>query len=413
MKNLDEPNYKELSELLEDFFAEYAKKDGSMTDAEFLKKMFSDRLPKASEENIDGMCQEILTSNRNMKTFLDEAKTSPGYENATQNWFCEKIKLAMDDGDYDFIRELCIQNEILDTINNSSIQLSKDFQNADFAHHFGKKDDIFDGGMLFKEHHAEHAEPQTKQNVHRAAIDTGVKRSLMTQYKKMMQLDFSNLTVRSDMTNVAANLSRNAAMTGICGMALTTGLSLIFKSSVTKQSLLKIIVKTGTTDSMRVLVTGALKVGAERRILPLLTRATPMITLTAVALIAVESSKTLVQYVNGDIKCLEALNQVSKVSTSAICAVLFGIQGALVGATAFAAIPVAAPAVGAFMGELVGTMAGYEVGRISHANLKTLLRNVENILTANYGILDLLTNETVLLRNKIGKKVRNELSNSF
>ena len=392
MKNLDEPNYKELSELLEDFFSEYAKKDGSMTDAEFLKKMFSDRLPKASKENIDGMCQEILTSNRNMKTFLDEAKTSPGYENATQNWFCEKIKLAMDDGDYDFIRELCIQNEILDTINNSSIQLSKDFQNADFAHHFGKKDDIFDGGMLFKEHHAEHAEPQTKQNVHRAAIDTGVKRSLMTQYKKMMQLDFSNLTVRSDMTNVAANLSRNAAMTGICGMALTTGLSLIFKSSVTKQSLLKVVVKTGTTDSMRVLVTGAL---------------------TAVALIAVESSKTIVQYVNGDIKCLEALNQVSKVSTSAICAVLFGIQGALIGATAFAAIPVAAPAVGAFMGELVGTMAGYEVGRISHANLKTLLRNVENVLTANYGILDLLTNETVLLRNKIGKKVRNELSNSF
>lgn len=79
MKNLDEPNYKELSELLEDFFAEYAKKDGSMTDAEFLKKMFSDRLPKASEDTINGMCQEILTSNRNMKTFLDEAKTSPGY----------------------------------------------------------------------------------------------------------------------------------------------------------------------------------------------------------------------------------------------------------------------------------------------------------------------------------------------
>ena len=237
-------------------------------------------------------------------------------------------------------------------------------------------------------------------NVHRAAFDTGVKKSIMTQYKKMMQLDFANIGFRADVSTVAASLSRNAALTGICGMALTTMLSVLFKSSAMKQNFARIIIKTGTIDGLRVLVTGALKVGAERRILPLLTRATPMLALTAVALIAIESSMTFIRYMNGEIKCLEALNQVSKVSTSAICSVAFGVQGALLGASAFAAIPIAAPVVGAFMGELVGTIAGYEIGRISHANLKILLMNTKNILTADYGILDMLTKETLRLTNK-------------
>lgn len=405
MQSLDEHEYIKISELLEEFLNEYAKKDVAVTDEDFLKNMFAKKFPKTPANKIDSMCDEVLSSNRDMKNFLDNAKSSQGYENATQNWFCEKIKLALDGGDYDFVRSLCLENEILDTVNANSIQLSKDFQNMDFAN-FGRRDNPTADGLIFKGHHAENTSQQTNQSVHRAAIDTGVKRSLMTQYKRMMQLDFSNLSARADMSNVAANLSRNAAMTGICGMALTTGLSVLFKSGA-KQGLTKLVVKTGTTDSLRVIVTGALKVGAERRMLPLLTRTTPMITLTAVALIAVESSKTMVQYINGEIKCLEALNQVSKVSTSAICAVVFGIQGAFIGATAFAAIPVAAPAIGAFMGELIGTMTGYEVGRISHTNLKTLLKNTGSILTANYGILDVLTNENTLLATKHKKTAKN------
>lgn len=405
MQNFDERNYKKIGELLEEIFKEYAAKEDSVTDKEFLRQMFARHLPKNSEEKIDEMCREIFESNRDMKNFLDEAQKSPGYENATQNWFCEKIKDSLNGGDYSLIQRLCIENEILDAINSKSLQISNDFDKIAEAS-VNKKDLPSAGETLSKEHHTEKkAVSTTAANVHQAAFDTGVKKSIMTQYKKMMQLDFANLNIRTDISTVAASLSRNAALTGICGMSLTVGLSVLFKSSAVKQNFARFVLKTGTTDGLRVLVTGALKVGAERRILPLLTRATPMIALTAVALIAVESSKTMIQYMNGEIKCLEALNQVSKVSTSAICAVVFGVQGALVGAAAFAAVPIAAPTVGAFMGELVGTMAGYEIGRVSHANLKTFLLNTKNILTADYGILEMLTSETLTLTNKRKKKI--------
>lgn len=405
MQNFDERSYKKIGEFFEKFFDKYAAKDDSVTDEEFLRQMFTQNLPKVSEKKIDEMCQEIFDSNREMKNFLEEAKNSPGYENATQNWFCEKIKESLNGGDYDLIERLCIENEILDVVNQNSIQISNDFNQIDIVHS-DKNDSPFAREILSKENHFEKkTTTSAAANVHQAAFDTGVKKSIMTQYKKMMQLDFTSMNIRADVSTVAASLSRNAALTGICGMALTTGLSVLFKSSAVKQNFARFVLKTGTTDSLRVLVTGALKVGAERRILPLLTRTTPMIALTAVALIAVESSKTMIQYVNGEIKCLEALNQVSKVSTSAICAVAFGVQGALVGAAAFAAVPIAAPAVGAFMGELVGTMTGYEIGRVSHANLKTFLVNAKNILTADYGILEMLTNETLTLTNKRKRKV--------
>ncbi len=398
MQNADESDYKKIGELLEDFFIKYAEKDLSVTDEEFLKEMFADKFPKMSEKKIDAMCREIFDSNKYMEDFLQEIKTSPGYENVTQDWFREKIKSSMNNGDYELIQRFCLQNEILDMINHSVIQFSNGFQNIGLIQPHDKNDFSSTTENIFKQGHAE--KKITPANVHQAAFDTGVKKSIMTQYKRIMQLDFSAITVRTDISTVAANLSRNAALTGVCGMALTTGLSILFKNSVLKQNFTKFLIKTGTTDSLRVIVTGALKVGAERRILPLLTRATPMLTLTAVALIAVESSKTILQYANGEIKCLEALNQVSKVSTSAICSVIFGLQGALFGATAVATVPIASPLVGAFMGELVGTMAGYEIGRISYAKLKTLLMNTQSILTANYGILDALTNKAVVLTNK-------------
>ena len=405
MQDFDEQSYRKIGEFFEEFFNEYIAKDDSVTDEQFLRQMLASRLPKVSEKKINEMCREIFESNRDMKNFLDEAKKSPSYENATQNWFCEKIKKSLDDGDYGLFERLCIENEILDAVNQNSIQISNDFNQIDMIHS-DKKDSPSAGENLSKENQTEKtATSTTAANVHQVAFDTGVKRSVMTQYRKMMQLDFASANLRMDASTVAANLSKNAALTGICGMALTTGLSVLFKSSAVKRNFAKLVIKTGTTDSLRVLVTGALKVGAERRMLPLLTRTTPMIALTAVALIAVESSKTMIQYINGEIKCLEALNQVSKVSTSAICAVAFGVQGALIGAAAFAAVPITAPAVGAFMGELIGTMAGYEVGRVSHANLKAFLLNAKNILTADYGILEMLTNETVTLTNKRKNKV--------
>ena len=396
-----------IDDLLHEFLTEYAAKDDSMTDEDFLKKMFKNLLPNFSDKKINSMCKEIIAANDQMNDFLKESATEPGYSNATQNWFHEKIKTSIDDGDENFLNNIYMENEVLNTVNNQAAKMSGDFHKIGHIHNPGNtggtSPDSRISGQIVKAEKTE-SSPKASANVHRAAIDAGVKRSLMTQYKKMMQLDFANLNFRADISNVAANLSRNAAMTGICGMMLTSGLSVLFKSGVAKRNLTKLVIKTGTIDGLRVAVAGALRAGAEKRLIPLLTRTTPMITFTAIALIAVESSKTIIEYVNGEVKCLEALNQVSKVS--AICAVTFSIKGALVGAAAFAAVPVAAPAVGAFIGELVGSIAGYEIGRISYANLKSLLMTTKNILTANYGFLDILESETVTLKNKVNSFAR-------
>ena len=154
MQNFDERNYKKIGELLENVFKEYAAKENSMTDEEFLRQMFARHLPKISEEKIDEMCQEILESNRNMENFLEEAKKSPAYENATQNWFCEKIKDSLGGGDYALIQRLCMENEILDAINSNSIQISNDFDKFAEAS-MNKKGSSSVGEIISQESHTE------------------------------------------------------------------------------------------------------------------------------------------------------------------------------------------------------------------------------------------------------------------
>ena len=159
-------------------------------------------------------------------------------------------------------------------------------------------------------------------------------------------------------------------------------------------------IKVGATDGIKMALTAALKVGAEKRILPILTRATPMLALTAVSLIAVESTKLMLRYSRGEIKCFEAFNQVSKISTSVLCAVSCGIKGAVIGATAFASIPVVGPFIGAFVGELIGNSIGYSMGRTAYSKISLLIMNAKDIVSAHYGILHHLVSQTINLKQK-------------
>lgn len=224
MQNFDEPEYNKIGALPEEFLTEYARKDDATSDEDFFKKMFAKKMPKTSAEEINEICEEILNSNADLEKFLNEAKNTSGYENATQDWFCEKIKHSIDEGDYDFIQRLRVENEILDAVNQGSVQLSKDFQKLDLQKRGDNDGSSYAGAIISEENHHEKTISRASGNIRRASLDASVKKSILNQYKRMMHLDFASMNLRADISNVAANLSRNVALTGICGMALTTGL---------------------------------------------------------------------------------------------------------------------------------------------------------------------------------------------
>lgn len=397
-------NLDDLEKLVNKFLLSYISRDISKTDEEWLKEIFTECFPNLPKEKIDEFCHEVKVSVDSMQNFLTESAKSQNFNLRSQHWFYEKIKRSMLTGDEDLFLKLCHQNAILDKINHWSLETAQDFYSIKNNHHPGSEDDEEDNSV--KKSSANVANISTpapsSANVSKDALNSGVKKSIMTQYQRMMQVDMAQINFRmNDMTNIAMNLSRNAALTGICGMMLTSGLSML-KGGLTRKQITRLALKTGATDGLRLALTGALKAGAEKRIIPILTRTTPMIALTAAALIAIESIKLMIQYARGEIKCLEAFNQVSKVSTAALCAVSFGIKGAVIGTAAFAAVPLAGSFVGGFVGELVGNAFGYSIGLSLHSKIKTLLFNAKNIIAAHYEILEHLTKHHATIKQRIG-----------
>lgn len=400
-------NVDELEELVNKFLLSYISRDVSQTDEEWLKKIFTECFPNSPKEKIDELCHEVQVSVDSMKNFLVESAKSQTFNLRSQHWFYEKIKRTMAEGDENLLLKLCHQNAILDKINHWSLEMSNDFHSIKNNHHPGNEDDEEDNSVKKSSASVEKISTSapTVSNISKDALNSGVKKSIMTQYQRMMQVDMAQINFRmNDVTNIAMNLSRNAALTGICGMMLTSGLSML-KGGLTRVQVTRLALKTGATDGLRLALTGALKAGAERRLIPILTRTTPMIAFTAMALIAIESSKSMFQYARGEIKCLEMFNQVSKVSTAALCAVSLGIKGAVIGATAFAAVPITGSFVGGFIGELLGNAFGYSIGLSLHSKVKTLLFNAKNIIAAHYEILEHLTKQPATIKQRIGHVV--------
>ena len=397
-------NVDELEKLVNKFLLSYISRDASQTDEEWLKEIFTECFPNLPKEKIDEFCHEVQVSVDSMQNFLAESAKSQTFNLRSQHWFYEKIKRKMAESDENLFLKLCYQNAILDKINHLSLEMSNDFNLIKNNRHSGSDDDEENKSVEKFSASVDNisSSSPSSANIRKDALNAGVKKSIMTQYQRMLQVDMAQINFRiNDMSNIAMSLSRNAALTGICGMMLTSGLTMM-KGGLTRTQMIRLALKTGATDGLRLALTGALKAGAERRLIPLLTRTTPMIALTAMALIAIESSKSMFQYARGEIKCLEMFNQVSKVSTAALCAVSFGVKGALIGTAAFAAVPLAGSFVGGFIGELLGNALGYTIGQSLHSKLKNLLFNAKNIIAAHYEILEHLTKQPATIKQRIG-----------
>ena len=395
----EEVHFEELDELINKILISYIVRNPSQSDDEWLMQTFSENLPEESAARVIELCTEVKENFALMNNFLLEARSSPKYEFKSQNWFYDKIKSSIKDGDIELFKNFHQQNAILDNVNKWSLEIGREFR--DMVIHTSKDDEEANlNNEIGIQRKLSTSFIAPAGSIRKDAINSGIKKSVMTQYQKIMQLDMAHINFRtSDVTNIAMSLSKNAALTGVCGMMLTSSLSLLKRGAIRSQ-VIRGAIKVGATDGIKMALTAALKVGAEKRILPILTRTTPMIALTAASLIAVESTKLMLRYSRGEIKCFEAFNQVSKISTSALCAVSCGIKGAAIGAMAFASIPVAGPFIGAFVGELLGNSIGYSVGRKAHSKISLLIMNAKDIVSAHYGVLQHLVSQTVGLKQK-------------
>ena len=121
-----------------------------------------------------------------------------------------------------------------------------------------------------------------------------------------------------------------------------------------------------------------------------------------------ENMKIIYSYAEGNLSGMEAIEQVSKVSTACVFSLSFGFKGAMIGATALSVVPLAGPVVGALLGEMIGNVVGNQMGTIFYSNVKQLC------LTARYAVLadyDVVMQLEEMLREPITNTLKRKRRN--
>ena len=261
---------------------------------------------------------------------------------------------------------------------------------------------------------------------------SSMKHTIMSEWKRNLKLDSVNQMSSVEMSkcamdDLALSIGMNATMMGAGCMALTAlcclGTNVVkargINSNTWRDCIGRETIRSSGKSSMRLAITGALKVASTRNTLPFLTMASSTTALTAIAVCGIECCDAVIHCTMGDISPWQAIEQASRTSVASICALELGAQGAAIGATAMSSFPasipilsnsLAMPQLGGIIGLTVGTMAsGFLVHNLAkRQNLENLLEYAKEEVERLNAMTDRLVNYNVLYNEmRIKKYVNN------
>ena len=403
----------EINNIMLEFIEAYIQKSEETSDREWLINMLSKYMPDIATTDIVQIADELINEMEHLSKLTNEAMESGEvYGCNAETWLYSKIKHQLSEDDK-YVKNL---TEI-DKVFYSLITLMMDGINEHQEKIKWHDEDIDDDGMenSIKSTKIDYKETEANNDVSpiitASTFSAGARKTAVAQYQKFLKIDLGNMNVRNyDTTEAAMRISKSAALSGMGSIALTTGFTLIGKMvqgnlKLSQTKILSMMLKTGADNGIRTAVGGALKVSAEKGLLPMLSRATPARTLAAITCIGVENVKIIYKYAEGNISALEAMEQAGKVSTACVFSIGFGIKGAVIGAAAFSVIPIAGPIVGAILGEMFGNIIGGQVGSAAYYKIKDIC------LTAKYAVLadyDVILRFEEMLTEPLNIKVRHK-----
>ena len=164
---------------------------------------------------------------------------------------------------------------------------------------------------------------------------------------------------------IAMNIGKQVGCAALQGAAIGIGMDIAQKiwrgEKVEASEEVEIALKSGTDMGVKVAITGALKVAAEKGIVKSL-EGTPAGTIANIVHVAVENTKIAVKVVKGEMTVKEGMNESEMTTVS----VIGGLAGMAKGAEIGTGIGIIAGPIGAwiggFIGGTVGYMAGFKVG---------------------------------------------------
>ena len=264
------------------FIEEYLGKNEAQSDEEWLFQMLRSQLPDLSANELRCIVDEVTAAAVIAEeTFDDIKKAYDIYGQSPETWLYHRIMHRRSDGDDDFKQELVRYNSVLSAANRALLDRIYHVNAANRKH---REDDNRDNEANVAYRAAVDEMPtahgisaEEKRLLDGETIGTGFKKSFISQYQRALRIDLAHV----ETTEVARSITRNTALSGVGGLALAAGMIVVASAGrngamqLGRRQLMLSMLKAGSTTGLRTAVAGALKVGAERNMLPLITRATP------------------------------------------------------------------------------------------------------------------------------------------
>ena len=147
----------------------------------------------------------------------------------------------------------------------------------------------------------------------------------------------------------------------------------VFQGEEIKASeVVEVALKTGATTGITCAAAGALKVGVEKGMVPVLAKGTPIGVLTTIVSIGIENAKIMKKFVDGEIGGIKAIDLMARTTTAVAGGIAAAAEGAAIGAAALSFIPIAGTLVGGIIGGTIGYMAGSKVGNAIYSGVKKI-----------------------------------------
>ena len=387
--------------IMTDFLISYIDKPKKFDDRAWLTEKISEHLPSFSRPKIEIVVEDIFKNSATQNFFLEDVYKSAEHECTPEIWMYKKILIASASSDENFLQELFEKNKILQDINLWLLETLDDLKKINFD----AEGQIFFDEDRFEEISGDRKNfnqpSKSKKNfksdknfLTKEAVGNNLNKALLNQFQRSLKTDLGHLNLKThDLDDLAMSFGKNAALNGVGGIAVTTMLAVIMQSGLKSKSrteILKILMQAGSAQGIKTATAGALKVVAEKNLLPILSRTTPLIVIATLAGIVIESFKIIMQREKGKLTSLEAADKIGRVTTAAIFSVGFATAGRIAGLAAFSVIPVAGPVVGGIVGSLIGEIAGSliggKVGDFSYTKAKNIVSVLTDFMKLDYRI---------------------------
>ena len=273
----------------------------------------------------------------------------------------QETKQLLDNGNYNNQRYLVPSEQLQ--------ELQKEFPTKTVTDHLGGTDKV-----------KVQSDPLTKEQVKKMQLETQESEVLPT-------VDWNMYNTRE----LALNLGKNAAISGMQAAAFCTGIELagmaINGEEIDGGELVETALKTGADTGVKAAAGGALTVASERGIIPFPPKGTAPGTITKIACVGIENIKIMWKVAKGELTVSEGLERMGRTSVSMYAGLSAGVVGAEVGAALFSWIPIAGPIIGGLAGGIVGYAAGSKFGEtIFNAGKKVVSAGKKIVTNAWEGI---------------------------